>query len=142
MRPRAFVASLALVSGLSASEIAVTKTGSRSVELAPAASFTGVARIERLFGAAGPQRASGGLVHLAAGARTHWHTHPLGQTLIVTAGIGRVQHWGGPIQEIKQGDVVPIPPHAKHWHSASPGSAMSHIAISESLDGKTVEWLE
>jgi 4-carboxymuconolactone decarboxylase len=142
MKPLTLIASLVFVGGLSAAEITVAKAGSRTVELAPASSFTGVARVERLFGAAEPQRASGGLVHFEAGARTHWHTHPLGQTLIVTAGVGRVQHWGGPIQEIKPGDVVRIPPNVKHWHGASPGSAMSHIAISESLDGKTVEWLE
>lgn len=136
------IASLVLVSGLSASEIIVSKAGSRPVSQAPAANFTGVAQVERLFSSADPARASGGLVHFEAGARTHWHTHPLGQTLIVTAGVGRVQHWGGPIQEIRQGDVVHIPPNVKHWHGASPGSAMSHIAISEQLDGSTVEWME
>jgi len=136
------VTSLVLAGGVSAEEITVSKAGSRPVERVPAASFTGVARVERLFGAVDPARASGGLVHFEAGARTHWHTHPLGQTLIVTAGIGRVQHWDGPIQEIRQGDVVRIPPNVKHWHGASPDAAMSHLAISEPLDGKAVEWME
>ena len=142
MKPLIFIAQLALVTGLSAGEITVTKTGSQSVELAPASSFAGVAHVEHLFSAVEPQRASGALVHFEAGARTHWHTHPLGQSLIVTAGNGRVQHWGGPIKEITPGDVVQIPPNVKHWHGAAPHSAMSHIAIAESLDGKVVDWLE
>ena len=142
MKALTFAVSLVVITGLSADEVTVSKAGSRSVELVPAASFTGVARVERLFGAAEPQRASGGLVHFEAGARTHWHAHPLGQTLIVTAGVGRVQQWGGPVQEIRQGDVVRIPPGVKHWHGASPDTALSHIAISEALDGKAVEWME
>lgn len=136
------MASLALATGLFGDEITVSKAGSRPVEQAPVANFTGVARVERLFGAVDPARVSGGLVHFEAGARTHWHTHPLGQTLLVTAGVGRVQHWGGPIQEIRQGDVVRIPPNVKHWHGASPGAAMSHLAISEQLNGVAVEWME
>lgn len=142
MKTLTFMASLILAGGLSAEEITVSKARSLLIEQVPAANFTGVARVERLFGAVDPARASGGLVHFEAGARTHWHTHPLGQTLIVTAGVGRVQHWGGPIQEIRQGDVVRIPPNVKHWHGASPDAAMSHIAISEQLDGKAVEWME
>jgi len=142
MKALTLIASLVLTSGLVADEVTVSKAGSRSVEQVPPANFTGVARVERLFAAVDPARASGGLVHFEAGARTHWHTHPLGQTLIVTAGVGRVQHWGGPIQEIRQGDVVRIPPNVKHWHGASPDAAMSHIAMSEQLDGKAVEWME
>ena len=142
MKALTFAVSLVVITGLSADEVTVSKAGSRSVELVPAASFTGVARVERLFGAAEPQRASGGLVHFEAGARTHWHAHPLGQTLVVTAGVGRVQQWGGPVQEIRQGDVVRIPPNVKHWHGASPDAALSHIAVAEHLDGKAVEWME
>ncbi|HEU5066568.1 MAG TPA: carboxymuconolactone decarboxylase family protein [Sphingomicrobium sp.] len=142
MKPLAIIASLALASGLSADEVTVSKAGLRPVDLAPAASFTGVARVERLFNGVEPARASGGLVHFEAGARTHWHTHPLGQILLVTAGVGRVQQWGGLVQEIRPGDVVRIPPNVKHWHGASPTSAMSHIAISEPLDGQSVTWME
>jgi 4-carboxymuconolactone decarboxylase len=137
-----FTAVLAIASGAAAQEVTVSKSGSRPVDRAPAANFIGVARVERLFGAEGAARGSGGLVHFEVGARTHWHTHPLGQILVVTAGTGRVQHWGGPVQEIRQGDVVRIPPNVKHWHGAAPDSAMSHIAISEQLDGKTVQWME
>lgn len=90
----------------------------------------------------GAQRASAGSVSFAPGARTAWHSHPLGQTLIVTAGVGRVQRWGGPVEEIRAGDVVRIAPGVKHWHGAAPGSAMTHIAITEAQDGRTAEWQE
>lgn len=133
---------LALTTVASAQEVTVMRANSQPAQQVPATSFTGVARVERLFGAVEPARVSGGFVHFEAGARTNWHTHPLGQILIVTAGVGRVQHWGGPILEIRQGDIVRIPPNVKHWHGASPGAAMSHLAISEHLEGKTVEWLE
>lgn len=142
MKKLLLTAALALTSGAPGQEIAVAKAGSRPVERAPAVTFTGMVRVERLFGAEEPARASGGLIHFEAGARTHWHSHPLGQTLIVTAGTGRVQQWGGAVQEIRQGDVVRIPPNVKHWHGAAPASAMSHVAISEQLDGKTVQWME
>lgn len=142
MKSLLLAAALAFATGASAQEVTVAKAGTRTVDRAPVATFTGVARVERLFGAEAPARASGGLVHFEAGARTHWHTHPLGQILIVTAGTGRVQHWGGPVQEFRQGDVVRIPPNVKHWHGASPDSAMSHFALSEPLDGKTVTWME
>ncbi|HTL54765.1 MAG TPA: carboxymuconolactone decarboxylase family protein [Candidatus Limnocylindrales bacterium] len=99
-------------------------------------------RVDPLFQANAPARASGSLVTFEPGARTAWHTHPLGQILIVTAGLGRVQRWGDPIEDIRQGDVVWIPPGQKHWHGAAPQSSMAHIAISESLDGKSVEWME
>jgi len=104
--------------------------------------FTGTVRVEPLFEATAPARVRGANVTFEPGARTAWHTHPLGQTLIVTAGSGLVQRLGGPIEEIRPGDVVWFPPGEKHWHGASPKAAMTHIAIQEALDGKTVEWLE
>ena len=104
--------------------------------------FTGTVRIDPLFSTTALARASGGSVTFEPGARTAWHTHPLGQTLIVTAGCGRAQRWGGPIEEIRAGDVVWFPPGEKHWHGASPAIAMTHIAIHEALDGKAVDWLE
>jgi len=108
----------------------------------PADWFTGTARIDPLFSANEPARAGGASATLEPGERTAWHTHPLGQTLIVTAGCGRVQRWGGLIEEIKPGDVVQFAPGEKHWHGAAPTTAVSHIAIQEYLDGKAVEWLE
>ncbi len=99
-------------------------------------------RIDPLFQANEPSRTSGAYVTFQRGARTAWHTHPLGQILIVTAGVGRVQRWGGSIEEIRPGAVVRVPPGQKHWHGASPDDAMTHIAIQEQLDGKVVEWLE
>lgn len=104
--------------------------------------FTGAVRIDPLFQAVAPGRAGGVMVTFEPGARTAWHTHPLGQTLIVTAGAGRVQRWGGPIEEIRPGDVVWIPPDEKHWHGAAPATAMTHIAVHEQLDGSAVDWLE
>jgi quercetin dioxygenase-like cupin family protein len=104
--------------------------------------FTGTVRIDPLFALAEPSRVSAGLVTFEPCARSAWHTHPLGQRLIVTAGCGRVQRWGGPIEEIRPGDVVVIAPGEKHWHGAAPATAMSHIAIQESVDGKNVDWLE
>jgi 4-carboxymuconolactone decarboxylase len=125
-----------------AQEITITRVNSESAQPGPADNFTGSVRVDRLFGGESPARISGGLVTFNSGARTAWHTHPLGQTLIVTEGIGRVQRWGGPVQEIRKGDTVRIPPNVKHWHGASSNSAMSHIAIAEQLDGKAVEWME
>jgi quercetin dioxygenase-like cupin family protein len=104
--------------------------------------FTGIVRIDPLFQAPDPARARGASVTFEPGARTAWHTHPLGQTLIVTAGLGRVQRVGGPVEEIRPGDVVWFAPGEKHWHGASPATAMTHIAIQEALDGKVVDWLE
>ena len=104
--------------------------------------FTGTVRIDPLFQAPEPARAVGGNVTFEPGARTAWHTHPLGQTLIVTAGFGRVQRFGGPVEEIRPGEVVWFAPGEKHWHGASPTTAMTHIAIQERLDGKVVDWLE
>jgi 4-carboxymuconolactone decarboxylase len=122
--------------------IRITRSGSHSSRQGPAENFTGSVRVDPLFQAKAPARASGALVTFEPGARTAWHTHPLGQVLIVTAGVGRVQRWGDPVEEIRQGDVVWIPPGQKHWHGAAPDSSMAHIAISEALDGKSVEWME
>ncbi|KXU34405.1 carboxymuconolactone decarboxylase [Cephaloticoccus primus] len=121
--------------------ITVTPAQSAPAQILSNENFTGTARLTRLWHAEGDSRAAGGLVHFEPGARTHWHSHPLGQTLIVTAGTGRVQQWGQPIQEIRKGDTVRIPPGVKHWHGAGPDSAMSHIAVTEHLDGKTTDWL-
>ncbi len=104
--------------------------------------FTGSVRLDPLLQAPDPALVQGASVTFEPGARTAWHTHPLGQTLIVTAGCGRAQRWGGPIEEIRPGDVVWIPPGEKHWHGATPTTAMTHIAIQERKDGKAVEWLE
>lgn len=104
--------------------------------------FTGTVRVDPLFAAPDPARVVAAHVTFEPGARTAWHTHPLGQTLIVTSGCGRAQHWGGPIEEIRPGDVIWFAPEEKHWHGAAPNTAMTHIAIQEKLDGKTVDWLE
>jgi quercetin dioxygenase-like cupin family protein len=104
--------------------------------------FTGTVRIDPLFAAPEPARVSGGSVTFEPAARTAWHTHPLGQTLVVTAGLGWVQTEGGPIEEIRPGDVIWFPPGEKHWHGASPTTAVTHIAIQESINGKNVDWLE
>lgn len=120
----------------------ITREASRVASKGPEDRFTGNVRIVYLFPANAPARATGGQVTFDAGARTAWHAHPVGQTLIVTAGTGRVRFWGGPIQEIKPGDVVWIPPGQKHWHGAAPGSPMTHLSVQEQLDGKTAEWFE
>jgi quercetin dioxygenase-like cupin family protein len=108
----------------------------------PAEYFTGTVRIDRLFDAPDPARVVGASVTFEPGARTAWHTHPLGQTLIVTAGCGRAQRWDGAIEEIRPGDVISFAPGEKHWHGAAPTTAMTHIAIQEKLDGKVVDWME
>ena len=120
----------------------IKRIGSQPSSKGPADSFTGTVRIDPLFQANAPARAAGAAVTFEPGARTAWHTHPLGQTLIVTSGAGRVQREGGPIEEIHPGDVVQFVPNEKHWHGAAPTTAMMHIAIQEALDGKAVEWLE
>lgn len=107
-----------------------------------ASHFTGNARVESRFRQTTPAHLGGGLVSFEPGARTDWHSHPLGQTLFVSAGEGWVQLWGGPVQTMRQGDVVLIPPGVKHWHGASAQHAMSHFAVSEALDGNTVTWME
>lgn len=120
----------------------VQHSGTQPSRRGPAEYFTGSVRIDPLFEAPDPARTAGAIVTFEPGARTAWHTHPLGQTLIVTSGSGRVQRWGGPVEEIHPGDVVWFPPGEKHWHGAAPTTAMTHIAIQERLEGKTVDWLE
>jgi 4-carboxymuconolactone decarboxylase len=120
----------------------LSRGGSRVVRQAPSENFTGIARVDMLFGALHSSDATGGSVAFEPGARTAWHAHPGGQTLIVTAGTGRVQRWGDDVQEIRSGDVVRIPPGQKHWHGAAPRTAMTHIAITEPRGGTAVEWME
>ena len=122
--------------------ITVTHGGSLPATAGSPEYFTGKVSVKMLAQPQSPARASAGLVTFAPGARTAWHTHPLGQILIVTAGTGWVQQWGGPKQEIRKGDVVWIPPGVKHWHGATATTSMSHIAITESQGGKSVEWME
>ena len=122
--------------------ISVTRSASGPSQSAPAEYFTGKVQIFPLPPSKEPSRLGGATVVFEAGARTNWHTHPMGQTLIVTQGVGRVQNFGGPIQEMRVGDVVQIPPGVKHWHGAAPNNAMSHVALSESQNGKSVDWLE
>jgi 4-carboxymuconolactone decarboxylase len=123
-------------------KILITRSGLQPSREGAAENFTGSVRIDSAFQATAPGRASGARVRFEPGARTAWHSHPLGQTLIVISGVGRVQQWGGPVEEIRQGDVVWIPAGQKHWHGAAPNSSMVHIAIAEQLDGKAVEWME
>ncbi len=120
----------------------IKRNGSQASGKGPADWFAGMVRIDPLFAPTDPARAGGASVTFEPGARTAWHTHPLGQTLIVTAGCGRVQRWGGPVEEIRPGDVVQFAPNEKHWHGAAPTTAMTHIAIQEYLDGSPVEWME
>ena len=120
----------------------IKRNGSRPSGTGPAEYFTGSVRIDPLFQASAPARVVGASVTFEPGARTVWHSHPLGQTLIVTAGCGWAQHDGGPVEEIRPGDVVWFPPGERHWHGATATTAMTHIAIQEALDGKTVDWLE
>jgi len=120
----------------------INRAGSRPSRKGPTDWFTGSVRVDPLFNSHAPERAQGASVTFEPGARTAWHTHPLGQTLVVTFGVGRVQRWGGPVEEIRPGDVVWFPPGEKHWHGAAPDKAMTHIAIHEVLGGKAVDWLE
>jgi len=120
----------------------ISRNGSRPSQTPPADYFTGRVRLDPLVEAPEPARVRAASVTFEPGARTAWHTHPLGQTLVVTAGCGRVQREGGPIEEIRPGDVIWFAPGEKHWHGAAPTTAMTHIAIQEALDGTTVEWLE
>src|SRR5262249_15579168 len=120
----------------------IKRCGSRPSGKGPAEYFTGTVRVAPLFEAVDPARARGASVTFEPGARTAWHTHPLGQTLIVTSGVGRVQKWGGPVEDIRPGDVVWFEPNEKHWHGASPTGAMTHTAIQEALNGKVVDWME
>jgi quercetin dioxygenase-like cupin family protein len=120
----------------------IMRVGSQASGKGPADYFTGTVRIDPLFEATAPARALGSSVTFEPGARTAWHTHPLGQILIVTAGCGWVQREGGPVEEIRPGDVVRFAPGEKHWHGATPRTGMTHIAILEQLDGKNAEWME
>jgi quercetin dioxygenase-like cupin family protein len=120
----------------------IRRAGSQSSSKGPNDWFTGAVRIDPVFDAPGPARVACASVTFEPGARTAWHTHPLGQTLIVTAGSGLAQRWGGAIEQIRPGDVVWFPPGEKHWHGASPETAITHIAIQERQDGRAVEWME
>jgi quercetin dioxygenase-like cupin family protein len=120
----------------------IRRAGSQPSGKGPGEWFTGEVRIDPLFGPPDPARVAGALVTFEPGARTAWHTHPLGQTLIVTAGCGWAQREGGPVEEIRPGDVVWFPPGEKHWHGATPTTAMSHIAVQEKLNGSPVTWME
>jgi len=120
----------------------INRIGSQPSSKGPGDWFTGTVRVDSPFKGSGPARVSGATVTFEPSARTAWHTHPLGQTLIVTAGCGRVQREGGPIESIHPGDIVWFPPGEKHWHGAAPATAMTHIAIAELLDGKAVDWME
>ena len=118
------------------------KNPSSATVKTPSSNFTGDVWMNPVFGGDGTSKLTCGLVRFTPGARTNWHTHPLGQTLVVSAGCGRAQHWGGPIEEIRPGDVIWFAPGEKHWHGAAATTAVTHIAIQEKLDGKTVDWLE
>jgi quercetin dioxygenase-like cupin family protein len=120
----------------------IKRSGSQPSGKGPEDWFTGTVLVDPLFSAPEPARVVGASVTFEPGARTAWHTHPLGQTLVVTSGLGRAQHWGGQIEEIRPGDVIWFAPGEKHWHGASPSAAMTHLAIQEKLNGKTVDWLE
>jgi len=122
--------------------ITITPIGSQPSVQGRAEYFTGTVRIDSPFQATEPARVGGATVTFEPGARAAWHTHPLGQTLIVTSGSGLVQEWGNPARQIRAGDIVWIPPGVKHWHGASPTTAMTHIAIAEALDGKVADWME
>lgn len=120
----------------------IKRSGAQPSTQGPTDWFSGTVRIDPLFQAPDPARVAGASVTFEPGARTAWHTHPLGQTLIVTAGCGRAQRWGGPVEEIRPGDVIWFPPGEKHWHGAGPTTAMTHIAIQERREGCAVDWLE
>jgi quercetin dioxygenase-like cupin family protein len=120
----------------------IKRNGTRPSSKGPAEYFTGTVRIDPLAEASPPGRVSAAYVTFEPCARSNWHTHPLGQTLIVTFGCGLHQRWGGPVEELRPGDVVTVGPNEKHWHGAAPTTAMTHIAMQEALDGKAVEWLE
>lgn len=150
LRPQAVLCLSACLLGWTAPPEAQTVTGTLRIirngtqpsAKGSADSFTGTVRVDPLFSAQDPSRVSAATVTFEPGARTAWHTHPVGQTLVVTAGCGRVQSWGGPIEEIRPGDVVRIPPGLKHWHGAAPTTAMTHLAIQEQSQGKSVDWFE
>ncbi len=124
------------------SSMRITRSGESPSQKGPAEYFTGQVRIDSRFSTTAPARTGGGTVTFEPGARTAWHTHPLGQTLLITSGVGWVQIEAGPKEEVRPGDIVWFPPGVKHWHGATAATAMSHIAIAEALDGKSVDWME
>jgi quercetin dioxygenase-like cupin family protein len=139
------LASTAFAHSADAPDMTIARVGSQPSTHGPARYFTGSARIDPLFAPQAPpapSATSGAYVTFEPGARSAWHTHPAGQVLIVTAGVGRVQRWGGPVQEIRPGDVVWTPPGVKHWHGAAPSTSVTHIAIQDAVGGKNVEWME
>jgi quercetin dioxygenase-like cupin family protein len=136
------VAGRALAAAANNTSQTISRAGSLASSTGPAEFFTGHVRIDPLFPANDAAYFSGAYVTFEPGARSAWHTHPTGQHLIVTAGVGRTQEWEGPIEEIKAGDVIWCPPKVKHWHGASPTTAMTHIAITGTINGKNVEWME
>jgi quercetin dioxygenase-like cupin family protein len=125
-----------------AADMVITRAGSQPSAKGPAQFFTGNVRVDPLFAANKPPNTSGAYVTFEPGARSAWHAHPMGQVLIVTAGVGRVQRWGGPVEEIRPGDVIWTPPGVKHWHGAAPDVAMTHLAVQESANGRNVAWME
>jgi quercetin dioxygenase-like cupin family protein len=125
-----------------APDMVITRAGTQPPSKGPVQNFSGSVRVDPLFGAHAPSATSGAYVTFEPGARSAWHTHPQGQVLIVTAGAGRVQRWGGKVEEIRPGDVIWTPPGVKHWHGAAPTTALTHIAIQEAAGGKNVEWME
>ncbi len=125
-----------------ASTMVIARAGSQPSSQGPAQHFTGSVRVDPLFPARAPAVTSGALVTFEPGARSAWHTHPHGQVLVVTAGAGRIQQWGGKVEDIRPGDVIWTPPGVKHWHGAAPATSVSHMAIQEAVNGKNVEWLE
>jgi quercetin dioxygenase-like cupin family protein len=132
----------ALAQSAGTPDMTITRAGTQPPIAGPAAAFTGKVRVDPLFAPHAPSTGSGACVTFEPGARSAWHTHPAGQVLIVTAGAGRVQRWGGPVQEIRPGDVVWTPPGVRHWHGAAPSTPVTHIAIQDSVDGRNVEWME
>jgi quercetin dioxygenase-like cupin family protein len=124
------------------SDMSIARAGSQPSSKGPAQNFSGSVRVDPLFAPHAPSATAGAYVTFEPGARSGWHTHPAGQVLIVTAGVGRVQRWGGKVEEIRPGDVVWTPPGVKHWHGAAPATPMTHIAIQDTVGGKNVEWME
>jgi len=133
---------LVLYTSASAQEMVINRAADQASMTPPAQNFTGNVRVAPLFAERAPLTSSAGSVTFEPGARSNWHSHPAGQYLIVTSGVGRVQQWGDKVQEIRAGDVVWTPPGVKHWHGAAPNTAVTHIALQDKVDGKNVNWLE
>ena len=137
--------SLLLLTSVGAAQeamVRITRSGSQPPAIGIPDYYTGIVRKEALFDAEAPARVVGGVVTYEPGARTAWHSHPLGQVLIISAGVGLVQQWGQPVQEVREGDIIWIPAVVKHWHGATETSRMRHVAVTEALDGKSVDWME